>query len=143
MKDLVKALFEQRQKKESLEHELAKVKEQYNHLEQELAEQMIQEDIERTATYKNIGFVTLKYRTPFYHCPKDNEPNLRTYLVDKGLGDVYKETVHPSTLRSVLHEIEEAGEILPDFIHKHEKPLLSCYTQDTDNPLKNKKGDIS
>ena len=85
-------------------------------IEEDLITLMIDKDIERTAKYPDIGFVTLNKPKVRASCSEDNKYELFRYLKEIDREDMIKTSVHPSTLSSFIKDILAEGNKPPELI---------------------------
>lgn len=76
------------------------------------------EDVGTTATAKYDGIGRVSMTKPILSAKFDEEhrSELYEYLRREGLSECIKETIHASTLSSIIRQKIEQGEPLPDFI---------------------------
>jgi len=85
-------------------------------IEAELINLMVDKNIERTAKYTDIGFVTLNKPKVRASYTEINKFELFEFLKKEKREDMIKTSVHPGTLSTFVKEILAEGKEPPNFI---------------------------
>lgn len=84
-------------------------------------------DAKGTARYEDIGHATRMLPKIYANVTIENQDKLFEYLRSRGYEYSIKETVHSSTLSSIVKELMEKGDEIPEFITVYPKPQIKAY----------------
>lgn len=102
---------ELKEKKDALEATLKEVNKEIERLEEQFTAEMINEETPKFSRRGKTFYLTEKL---YVNSLAAKSADLHKYLREKSLGDMIKETVHPSTLKSYVKELLEEDDELPE-----------------------------
>ncbi len=126
---LIKEFVEADKVKKDLEQKLSEATLICDKAEYNLLEYMEDKEIERTAHYSGIGYVTKKKPSIHASCSAENKEKLFEFLKERGRDDMIKTDVNASSLSSFTKQEIESGNPIPEFISYYIKNKLLIYNK--------------
>ena len=111
--DMVGLMKRLKEEKERLEKELAEVNARYDYLRYNAVPQMMESHGINTVTMEGIGRVSLSHGV-FASICREKKEEAYQYLRDIGRGDIITRTVNAQTLATVIKQMIQNGEEVPE-----------------------------
>lgn len=125
--ELVKQLKEKRALYEELDEKTKAAKAEYERVYKELHFYLISAQKDATSEYKGLGKVRVSESEIIASVNKDHEEELHKYLYDIGREDIIRPSIPWKSLSSLVKELRENGEEVPEYINVYEKPKLKMF----------------
>lgn len=114
-KEMVLELWGARKEAELIKVKLAEANDRVNRAESMLKEHMLKKEL-KSIRINGIGLVTLKAPKLTVQCNQSENEKLFAWLDEIDRKDVIKETVHSKTLTTLVTELHDKGQTIPEFI---------------------------
>lgn len=125
--ELVKQLKEKRALYEDLDEKTKVAKAEYERVYKELHFYLISAQKDATGEYKGLGKVRVSESEIIASVNKDHEEELHKFLYDIGREDIIRPSIPWRSLSSLVKELRDNGEEVPEYINVYEKPKLKMF----------------
>lgn len=127
--DLLYEYTDARKNRDRLKALLEDAQERLNQAESRLIETLQEKGATATAKYDGLGYVALSKPKVYASYRKEDEEQVFNYLRSIGENDIIKDSVHPSSLSSVVARLIEDGREIPDQVNYYLKTGLRLYAE--------------
>lgn len=125
--ELVKQLKDKRALYEDLDEKTKAAKAEYERVYKELHFYLISAQKDATSEYKGLGKVRVSESEIIASVNKDHEEELHKFLYDIGREDIIRPSIPWRSLSSLVKELRDNGEEVPEYINVYEKPKLKMF----------------
>ena len=125
--DLVKQLKEKRALYEELDEKTKLAKAEYERVYKELHFYLISAQKDATSEYKGLGKVRVSESEIIASVNKDHEEELHKFLYEIGREDIIRPSIPWRSLATLVKELREEGQEVPEYINVYEKPKLKMF----------------
>lgn len=122
-KKLMEDYIEKRNRYEELKKQATAAKEEYDQALSDLAAHMI-ESGKKSLNFQGVGTVTLLEPIIRANVLKENQELLLNFVREIGRGECIKESIHHSTLGTLIKELLSQGKALPEYIGYYLEPSI-------------------
>jgi len=126
-RDLLQEFKDARTLRNELKSKLEDAQNDLNEKELRLIEALTAKDATATAKYEDLGHAVLSKPKLYASYCKEDEEEVFKFLCEVGEESIIKDSVHPSSLSSVVARLIEEGQQLPECINYYLKTGLRLY----------------